>query len=680
MSFIHLDPPDSDRGLRDSKHNEINERATPAVLAAPGEPEVSDESDSASITIVTGADVSAHLLSLRDDFDSTLTLRSILLASGLACFNAVMSQIYQARKTPYITSAGVSGAFIVLISYFAGNAWAKFLPRGDKYEARWLERGGRGNPPRWISFIKFVNCGPWSLKEHAICAITAGSASNASAATYVFATQILFYDLPLRPVTVILATISIGLFGYGICGFLRPIAVWHVESVYWGNLATVKTLQGLHWQEVKDSKPMRYFWYAFAIMALYQVLPAYVFPWLNSISIPYPLGKIFPGGVLDKAALTEHGAPKLAGTFAYGMLMSNAAIGALIMHCCVFWGKEVREAFQSAKKGRFDDRHHEHMANHYKEAPWWWYLIVLIGSFFLGLIVVLKEDVTMSAWAYHVSLLLGIIVAPFSIILFARFGNGIATNTLSKMLAGLVLPGRPVGNIYFAAWSHNVVGNSVNLCSDLKLGEYLKIPPRVMFLTQIYGTMLGGFVSYAIMMSIVTRNKALLVNGNGNASWSGANIQAYNTNAASWALASYLYKIGAQYQMVPIGMAIGATAVIVHRLFVQFVPKVKNFKTTELNVPQFIQYAGFIPLNQNQTCLILSWMISGLFVQYYLRTYKPRSFKEYSYLVAAAFDGGSLMVLFILSFAVFGAGGISHPFPSWWGNNVKGNYDWCPVT
>ncbi|KAJ6121123.1 hypothetical protein N7523_005403 [Penicillium sp. IBT 18751x] len=520
MSFIHLDPPDLDHGLRDSKHNDINEKATLTMLAAPGEPKVSDEgvgeSDSASIAIVTGADVSTHLLSLRDDFDSTFTLRSILLASGLACFHAVMSQIYQFKQT----SAGVSGAFIVLISYFAGKAWAKFLPRGDKYE-------------------------------------------------------VLFCDLPLRPVTVILATISIGLFGYGICGFLRPIAVWHVESVYWGNLATVKTLQGLHWQEVKDSKPMRYFWYAFAVMSLYQVLPAYIFPWLNSVSIP---------------------------------------IGALVMHCCVFWGKEVREAFQSAKEGRFDDRHHEYMANHYKEAPWWWYLIVLVGSFFLGLIVVLKEEVTMSPLA------------------------------------------------------------------DLKLGEYLKIPPRIMFLTQIYGTMLGGFVSYAIMNSIVTRNKALLVDGNGNASWRGANIQAYNTNAASWALASYLYKIGAQYQMVPIGMAIGATAVIVHRLFVQFVPNVRNFKAAELNVPQFIRYAGFIPLNQNQTCLILSWMISGLFVQYYLRTYKPRLFKEYSYLVAAEFDGGSLMVLFILSFAVFGAGGISRPVPSWWGNNVKGNYDWCPAT
>jgi hypothetical protein len=50
--------------------------------------------------IVTGADAALHLLPLRDDFDSVLTFRSILLASALACFQAVMNQIYQVSK-PY---------------------------------------------------------------------------------------------------------------------------------------------------------------------------------------------------------------------------------------------------------------------------------------------------------------------------------------------------------------------------------------------------------------------------------------------------------------------------------------------------------------------------------------------------------------------------------------------------
>lgn len=89
-----------------------------------------------------------------------------------------------------------------------------------------------------------------------------------------------------------------------------------------------------------------------------------------------------------------------------------------------------------------------------------------------------------------------------------------------------------------------------------------------MFLTQIYGTVLGGFVNYAVMVSIVNNNRQLLVDSNGSATWSGATVQGYNTNATSWALAKYLYKAGTKYEMVPIGMGIGAGLVLIHRIFV----------------------------------------------------------------------------------------------------------------
>jgi hypothetical protein len=153
-------------------------------------------------------------------------------------------------------------------------------------EARWREKGGQGESPRWIKVVSFFNYGEWGLKEHSICAITATAASNASASSQVFAAQDLFYNLPLSAVTVILSTISIGLFGYGLAGIIRPIAVWHVEAVYWSTLPTVKTLHGLHWQEIKSPKPLRYFWYAFGSMFAYEWLPAYIWPWLNSVSIP----------------------------------------------------------------------------------------------------------------------------------------------------------------------------------------------------------------------------------------------------------------------------------------------------------------------------------------------------------------------------------------------------------
>ncbi|KZL79165.1 opt oligopeptide transporter [Colletotrichum incanum] len=778
-------------------HNAINEKTgieeagvgkelASEIQAVPDSPpsdgndhEKDDNSDNA--IIITGADAARYLLPLRDDFDPSLTFRSMFLATCLSAFQAVMSQIYTASPTApqeitfKPTNVTISGTFIVLIGYFAGKAWSNVLPRGDKLEARWREKNGQGDLPAWIKFFKFINPGPWGLKEHAICSITATSASNASASIQVFAAQDLFYDLPLSATTVVLTVISIGLFGYGICGVMRPIAVWHVDAVYWSTLPTVKTLQGLHWQDLKNSKPLRWFWYSFAGMFVYEFFPAYIFPWLNSVSIPclaamnatgskaavltnlfggsinneglglftlsfdwqyitsfntslpltlqahsaigfficflamigiyytnawdaksqpfmstrlrsedgstYPIAKVFTGGVLNQEALAKYGIPRLTGSFAYAMFMANAAIGALVAHCFFFWGGDVKRAYQSAKSGRYDDRHHDHMTKHYKETPWWWYVIVLVISFVLGLVVVCTQNVTLPAWAYVVSLLLGIFIAPLSTLLYSRFGNGIATNNLSKMLAGLILPERPIGNMYFAAWSHNVISNAVNLSNDLKMGEYppVKIPPRVMFLTQIYGTILGGFINYAVMISIVNGNRELLVDSDGNSSWSGATMQSYNTNATSWALAKYLYKTGGRYSLVPIGLGIGFGIVIVHRIFAHFVPKIRGYSLSEINLPQLIQYAGYIPYNASQTCVLFSSLISGFFVQFYLRNYRPRIFKDYSYLVTGAFDGASLTVLFILSFAVFGAGGPSIPFPTWWGNNADGYYDHCPA-
>lgn len=53
------------------------------------------DTDSENVVIITGADAAAHLLPMRDDGEPALTFRSLFLASSLACFQAVMSQIYQ---------------------------------------------------------------------------------------------------------------------------------------------------------------------------------------------------------------------------------------------------------------------------------------------------------------------------------------------------------------------------------------------------------------------------------------------------------------------------------------------------------------------------------------------------------------------------------------------------------
>jgi len=88
-----------------------------------------------------------------------------------------------------------------------------------------------------------------------------------------------------------------------------------------------------------------------------------------------------------------------------------------------------------------------------------------------GLIVTIKGQTTLPWWSYIIALILGAFITvgyqidlpifffspltrvifshqPFSTILFARMGNGIATNQLMKMVAGAINPGKPVANLY----------------------------------------------------------------------------------------------------------------------------------------------------------------------------------------------------------------------------------------
>ena len=60
----------------------------------------------------------------------------------------------------------------------------------------------------------------------------------------------------------------------------------------------------------------------------------------------------------------------------------------------------------------------------------------------------LHGETTLPVWSYIVALISGAIVTPFSTLLVARVGNGIATNQLFKMIAGAINSGRPVANLY----------------------------------------------------------------------------------------------------------------------------------------------------------------------------------------------------------------------------------------
>ena len=71
------------------------------------------------------------------------------------------------------------------------------------------------------------------------------------------------------------------------------------------------------------------------------------------------------------------------------------------------------------------------------------------------------------------------------------------------------------------------------------------------------------------------------------------------------------------------------------------------------------------------------YFVIGYVGQWYFRKYRPQQFIRWNYLVSAGLDGGTQVMVFLLSFAVAGASGKARPFPQWWGNNINGNADRC---
>ncbi|KAF8843877.1 oligopeptide transporter [Paxillus ammoniavirescens] len=377
---------------------------------------------------------------------------------------------------------------------------------------------------------------------------------------------------------------------------------------------------------------------------------------------------------LNQTVLAEVGLPYLSGSTVWSNITNSLAIGGLLAHCILFWGPAVKEAFIQARSGTQSDPHWKAIQK-YKEVPYWWYICLLVLSFVAGLVVVLKGQTTLPWYSYIVALLFGSFVTPFSQLLFARMGNGIATNQLMKMVAGAIAPGRPVANLYFTMWSHDIIGQSVGLAGDLKIGQYLKIPPRAMFLTQVWGTVLGAAINYVVMVSVVDAQRDILILPQGTNVWSGQYVQSLNSAAVTWSLAKELYGPGGQYFIVPMGLFIGMGAAFIQWLISKRWPYIGPVRVDKVMLPIIYMYSAMLSAGLNS--ITTSCIIVGVVSQFWLRKYHPGWFRKYNYILGGALDGGAQVMIFILSFAVFGASGKSRPFPSWAGNPAAGNVDYC---
>ncbi|EEB97874.1 hypothetical protein MPER_02715, partial [Moniliophthora perniciosa FA553] len=159
--------------------------------------------------ISTDVDVATRLISLEDD--PTLpcfTFRMWFLGIGLSCFGAVLGQIFYFRPQTIF----VSSLFLQIIAYILGVGLETIIP-------------GPGNEyPRLktadTAFWRFMNPGPFNLKEHVAVTIFSSTASESALAISIFAADSLFYNVQPNVGVGIFTLIGSQLLGYGLGGIL----------------------------------------------------------------------------------------------------------------------------------------------------------------------------------------------------------------------------------------------------------------------------------------------------------------------------------------------------------------------------------------------------------------------------------------------------------------------------
>ncbi|GAB7362576.1 hypothetical protein MBLNU230_g2891t1 [Neophaeotheca triangularis] len=411
-----------------------------------------------------------------------------------------------------------------------------------------------------------------------------------------------------------------------------------------------------------------------------------------------------PGNTVLPDLVQQQGLPWFTGTWLTYLLCSNLAITATFTHMLLwnyddlksawsftswsrirsllswkstswrFWQDDDKDAPSVASEDMDLDPHYRLMLA-YKDAPSWWYATVLLFSVAVGLTCCYLANSSLPWYGFLVACLLSAVCILFFGAQYAITGFQFIIQPVMQLIGGYMHPGKPVANMYFVLFGYNSVVQGQLLLRDLKFAQYAHLSPRCTFTMQMTGTLVGAILSYIMMDSITTNQREILLSIEGTNIWSGQAVQSFNSQAIAWGgLAKEMFSAGSRYDWVAYAFLIGFTLPVPFWLGHRYFPKLR---LDHWNTAILAYFTGWLCVGINSS--VLSYFIVGYTSQWYLRVRKPAWFRKYNYILSAAMDGGTQVLVFILTFAVFGASGKEVPFPPYWGNGFGGerNFDYC---
>ncbi|KAI8613254.1 OPT oligopeptide transporter protein-domain-containing protein [Chytriomyces sp. MP71] len=355
---------------------------------------------------------------------------------------------------------------------------------------------------------------------------------------------------------------------------------------------------------------------------------------------------------------------------------------AALVHVALWYGKDIWHRFRSAVKDLDKNDVHATLMDAYPEVPDWWYMAVLALTTVLALVVCEIGGFNLPWWGTILAMLLALVsIIPIGIIQ-AISGQQIGLNVMSEFLIGLLLPGRISAVMAFKTFSYMAMYQGLTLVGDLKLGHYLKVPPRTMFLAQLVSTVLAAFISTGTACGIYESfgKKTVPVSqtypagfkwlmqeqaDNPASGWSSNSYNTFLSAGAIWGAIAPARFFGPEspYFKTLLGFAVGGFLPPIFWYLHKLQP---NSFWHLVNIPLIFIFPA--AAGSRRSDLITPLLISVV-VNYFIKKYRHAWWKKYAYVMSAAFDSGSGVMLLILFFLTQFNPKYQMPFPVWFMNS-----------
>ncbi|KAK3182695.1 hypothetical protein Dsin_029981 [Dipteronia sinensis] len=367
---------------------------------------------------------------------------------------------------------------------------------------------------------------------------------------------------------------------------------------------------------------------------------------------------------IDMVNYGEQGRIHLSTFFALTYGFGFATIASTITHVALFYGREIYDRFRASYNKEKEDIHTRMMRKYKDIPPWWFYLLLAVTlAVSLVLCIVLKDQVQLPWWGLLFAAAMAFVFTlPISIIT-ATTNQTPGLNIITEYAMGLIYPGRPIANVCFKVYGYMSMAQAVSFLNDFKLGHYMKIPPRSMFLVQFIGTILAGTINLTVAWWLLTSIDNICQDNllSPDSPWTCPGDRVFFDASVIWGLVGPKRIFGSlgNYKAMNwffLGGAIGPVIVwIFHKLFP------KQTWIPLINLPVLLGATGMMPpataVNYN------SWIIVGTFFNFFIFRYKKQWWQRYNYILSAALDAGVAFMAVVLYFSV----GMEEKGLDWWG-------------